>query len=191
MLNSAAKLTKKLTIRWVKAHANSNGNNKADTLANEGRQLQELVKKPPDLAWGQIRSEISSKTNKYWNWALQQDPTCRQTKQWLPRLNQGKSHQIMLLPKLKWGKIVQFITGHNSLNRHLVLTGVDPEEDINCYLCKEEDMTSAHIMGTCPALIWVRAQTTGSFLWDPPFDIAIGKQLNFMQQCGVKPLQWQ
>ena len=97
----------------------------------------------------------------------------------------------MLLPKLKWGKIVQFITGHNSLNRHLVLTGVDPEEDINCYLCKEEDMTSAHIMGTCPALIWVRAQTTGSFLWDPPFDIAIGKQLNFMQQCGVKTLQWQ
>ena len=62
----------------------------------------------------------------------------------------------MLLNKNQWGKLCQFITGHNSLNRHLVLTGVDPELEAACSLCNEDAMTSAHIMGICPQLIWER-----------------------------------
>ena len=29
-------------------------------------------------------------------------------------------------------------------------------------------MTSAHIMGDCPALMWARAYTTGDHFWSPP-----------------------
>ena len=83
-------------------------------------------------------------------------------------MNITQSHKLMQLPKIKWGKVVHFIMGHNSLNRHLFLTGVDPEVEAKCSLCEEEDMTSFHIMGACPALMWDRLQTTGSYFWDPP-----------------------
>ena len=91
---------------------------------------------------------------------------------------------------MQWGKICQFITGHNNLNRHLVLTGVDPEKDAKCTLCGEDEMTSAHVMGNCPALAQARASATGSFFWDPPFNIPIGKVLRFMQECKLMSLQW-
>ena len=97
----------------------------------------------------------------------------------------------MQLNKNKWGKLCQFITGHNSLNRHLVLTGVDPELEAKCSLCNEDEMTSAHVMGKCPLLVDQRSQTTGFFLLEPPFMIAIRKVLRFMQMCGLMPLQWQ
>ena len=91
---------------------------------------------------------------------------------------------------MQWGKLCQFITGHNSLNRHLALTGFDPEVEAECNLCEEGEMTSSHIMGACPALMWYRQSTTGEYFWDPPFTIPIGKVLRFMQVCKLKPLQW-
>ena len=190
LLNGAARLCKKLTIRWVKAHATSAGNHRADALANEGRALPTVAKDAPGSSWATVRSTMSKKVDAYWNWAWSQEPTCRQTKQWLPKVDYHKSHKIMQLKKAQWGKLCQFITGHNSLNRHLVLTGVDPEKDAKCSLCEEEEMTSAHIMGACPKLWVQRYQSTGSFFLDPPFDIAIGKVLEFMQKCGLKQLQW-
>ena len=168
LLNAAAKSVNKLTIRWVKAHATSAGNHQADRLANEGRHIERVASDQPGVPWSMVREELAQKTNQFWNWAWGQEPTCRQTKQWFPKTDPQRSHKIMQLNKNQWGKLCQFITGHNSLNRHLVLTGVDPELEATCSLCNEDAMTSAHIMGKCPVLVLERMQTTGSFFWDPP-----------------------
>ena len=191
LLNAAAKSVNKLTIRWVKAHASSAGNHQADRLANEGRHIERVENDQPGVPWSMIQAELAHKTNQFWNWAWGQEPTCRQTKQWFPKTDPQRSHKIMQLNKNKWGKLCQFITGHNSLNRHLVLTGVDPELEAECSLCNEDEMTSAHIMGRCPLLVDQRSQTTGFFLLEPPFTTAIGKVLRFMHLCGLMPLQWQ
>ena len=168
LLNGAAKKCDKLTIRWVKAHAISAGNNEADRLANEGRQLPQIAYDAPKTPWAIVKSEIATKVDAYWNWAWEREETCRQTKQWFPKLDPKRSFKIMQLMKPQWGKICQFITGHNSLNRHLYLTESAETESPVCNLCNEAEMTSAHIIGECPALHWARADALGSHFVDPP-----------------------
>ena len=68
---------------------------------------------------------------------------------------------------------------------------MDPEIDSPvCNLCEEEEMTSAHIMGACPALHRERQAAMGAFFMDPPFDAPIGSVLKFMRECGLAPLRW-
>ena len=144
------------------------------------------------MPWAVIKAELVKKVDAYWDWAwANTENTCRQTKQWFPKTDPSRSFKIMTLPKTQWGKLCQFITGHNSLRRHLYLTGFDPEvQSATCTLCWEDEMTSAHIIGDCPALHWQRAATMGEHFLTTPFNKPIGSVLNFMRKCGLAPLQW-
>ena len=85
----------------------------------------------------------------------------------------------------------QFITGHNSLNRHLFLTEVDPDlESALCSKCGYGDMTSSHIMGNCPKFWKERGEIFLEYYMNTPFKLPIGKVLHFMQKIGVEPLNW-
>ena len=132
-LNGAGRMCN-LTIRWVKSHSKSVGNANADFAANKGRTLPYVVYDAPRITWAQVTTDIITKVNILWAVLFAEDPKYRQTKQWFPKPDPKRSYKIMKLKRLQWGKLVQFLTGHNTLIRHLFLTGVDPEISETCTL---------------------------------------------------------
>ena len=79
--------------------------------------------------------------------------------------------------------MVQFITGHNFLNRHEFLVyGRENEVDPKCELCDfNYDQTSQHIIGECPALIGPRLEVFSLHTMEPPFNFPIKAIIKFLQ----------
>ena len=154
-------------IKWVKAHADHPGNEFADKEAklgttNVNNRLNVL---PPD-SWA--KNLIRSSIMKAWKLRWFLDKECRQTKIWFPRPDITKSNFSINQSRIKLGLLVEMITGHNRLNRHesLVTKG---EIDPLCRFCLEDDETSWHVIGQCPALWLKRRESFNSFfLEDPP-----------------------
>ena len=151
LLNAAAGKCDRLVIRWI------SGTNTlykdalalAKTAASNGAQPVYDAPLPT--------KEMSSKhiligTDKLWTilyHQLQYPERCRQTKDWWPKPDKERSNQILSLKRKQWGKMVQFMTGHNHLARHNNI--VDPNESPTCSLCDYGyPQDTAHIIGECP-----------------------------------------
>ena len=123
---------------------------------------------------------------------LQYPERCRQTKDWWPKPDKERSNQILSLKRKQWGKMVQFMTGHNHLARHNNI--VDPNESPTCSLCDfGYPQDTAHIIGECPDphLMKIRIDIFGERYIVPPFNhLATGKVLAFLLQSGLSALDW-
>ena len=87
--------------------------------------------------------------------------------------------------------MVQFITGHNYLNRHeFLINGPDDEElDPMCHLCDYNYcQTTAHIIGECPALVEARLEVFGLHTLEPPFHFSIRAIIRFLQLAEIEAL---
>ena len=74
-----------------------------------------------------------------------------QTKLWYPTLREDFVPFMRSLNREELGKAIQYLTGHNSLRRHLVkIKG--PEPDSDCRLCGEEEEDATHLWTRCPAM---------------------------------------
>ena len=67
--------------------------------------------------------------------------------------------------RTKSSVVIGLTTGHNTLRRHLHLTGLTNIP--LCRRCGSEEETSAHILCECEALTSLRHAHLGSFLLDP------------------------
>jgi hypothetical protein len=61
--------------------------------------------------------------------------------------------------------VIGLLTGHNTLRRHLYITGLC--NDPNCTKCGTEKETSVHILCECEALASLRLTYLGSSFLDP------------------------
>ena len=91
-----------------------------------------------------------------WNhkWT-QSDPTLAlQTKQWLPNIDLSKTKQLLKLTKTGLGLCIQFLIGHNWLLRHKRYYLDNPNMDLTCRLCNQEDSTedAVHLWIHCTAM---------------------------------------
>ena len=86
--------------------------------------------------------------------------------------------------------MVQFLTGHNYLNRHQFLVFGDKEEvDPMCELCDYNFVqTSAHIIGECPSshLMELRKKLFGLYIIEPPFTLPIPAVFEFLRQAKLE-----
>ena len=88
--------------------------------------------------------------------------------------------------------MVQFITGHNYLNRHefLIKGPYDEEVDPMCHLCDfNYSQTTAHIIGECAALIGPRLEVFGLHVLEPPFNFKITAVIKFLQLAEIEALE--
>ena len=171
-------------LKWVKAHVGHTGNELADQLAKSGTtNVQNRVEAPPPKSWA--KGKITTAAYKAWNLRWANTLGCRQTKIWFPKLNRNKSNFILSQSRLQLGLLVQMITGHNRLNYHeSKISGIDP----TCRLCLEEDETSFHIVGECPALLSKRIEAFQSrFLENPP-EWKVSQLKKFLNKAGVDEL---
>ena len=73
----------------------------------------------------------------------------------------------MKLSRQNIGKMIQFITGHNNMNRHQALIREGWKSE--CRLCEEDEETSWHIAAECPALTAERLECfENRILANPP-----------------------
>ena len=94
--------------------------------------------------------------------------------------------------RIQWGKLVQFMTGHNYLQRHKNI--VDPNDNPSCPLCDfGYPQDTAHIIGECPYphLVKIRETLFGERVLYPPFNnLPLHKVLTFLLQSGLPALDW-
>ena len=180
-------LSKYVTLKWVKAHANTTGNEFADQLAKLGTtNVENKVMIPPPISWA--KHKIAQVINEKWTFRWVTNNEARQTKTWLSRNDRNISRQLLLLNREELGLVVQFMTGHNRLNRHENL--VNPEVNPRCRLCKSkwDKETTWHIVGECPRLISARLDSFQLPFLDEAPQWTLKQILKFMRKANFKKL---
>ena len=141
-----------VTLVWTKAHVGNAGNEKADQLAKAGTLL------PNPLAIPSPRSSLKNSLTQFfhtvWNreWVLY--PDARQTKLYHPQRSPTQSRQLIQWARLKLGRYIRAVTGHNNLLYHLHT--MDPSISPLCRFCLQENEEFYHLANHCPPLWWER-----------------------------------
>jgi len=81
--------------------------------------------------------------------------------------------------------VTGFLTGHNTLMRHLHLLGM--LDSPLCRRCEAEEETLAHILCECEALASLRRAYLGSFFFESEYikSICMGAIWNFSKATGL------
>ena len=163
-----------VTLRWVKAHADCEGNNTADriakigacpdTAAMEGFPVTDIDDVP--VPYSQLKILVDQAIIRLWTDKWKGEcwgdgrPKYRQTRHWLSVPNKIKSYELIKLDRDKLGKCMQFITGHAHMNRHQNLVdsvaGLDDREVTppTCRLCGQGEETPLHLATDCDEIIF-------------------------------------
>ncbi len=135
-LNQAAR-NNVIQLTWVNGHCGIIGNDRADVLARKGANdlLREAAQSPklqPSIIKSLHREGLESRWNAYWH----SHTDCRQAKQWFPPFAKKISFELLRKGRKEFSKAVQLITGHNFLQRHMVI--VQEDADPLCRSCGED-----------------------------------------------------
>ena len=138
-------------LKWIKGHSNITGNEFADHLAKEATLFTNNGPQPSfpfeECIFKQRLKKIS---NANWQRDWNDNPECRQTKIFSSLLDPDKAKYIRTLDRTKAGRMVQFLTGHVPLRRHLVIMG--KAEDPKCRICEDGLETPEHLLLECDGL---------------------------------------
>ena len=107
---------------------------------------------------------------KIWNNRWNNLETCRQTRIWFPKTSNKLDKALRQIHRFELSKLVQFITGHCNLNRHISLQ--DKGHSPLCRHCQDSEETPWHLVTSCPSFFLHRrnifhGQILYSIDWSP------------------------
>lgn len=137
-----------VTVSWIPAHKGFHGNEQADELAKEAADdlvygPEPIVAVSQELIKTSVQKWAEEKHRKYWNSIR----GCRQTKELIQLPNGAVSRFILNLSREKARWMINILTGHNYLQRHLFL--MKQVDSPVCEQCGEEEETSFHFLARC------------------------------------------
>ena len=102
--------------------------------------------------YNHFKTELWAAIYKIWATEWQTHPTCRLSKNFLPKPDRNKSKQILHLSRGQMRRLIELISGQSNLN--YVQNKIHPL-DISpmCRFCEEEDETFEHLLNECPCFI--------------------------------------
>jgi len=140
----------RVDLVWIKAHADNTGNEFADYLAKQGTLRQSYGPEPMvPVSKSTIKGHIQAYFKQIWNLRWKNEKTCRQTKIFISETGTEVTKGIINWNRTTINRMIQIITGHCVLNRHLCLLQI--KDDPKCRLCNEADETPEHLVNDCPA----------------------------------------
>ena len=156
-INEINKIRSRLTIFvWTKAHVGTVGNEKADELAKAGTTKEQIIDVP--RAQCNFKTTLNTKLREIWNYEWLECQQARQSKLYISPLAKHKSKRTIQWNRLKLGRYIRAVTGHNNLLYHL--HNMQPDISPLCRFCLEEREEFTHLHKECPALYWERHYTT-------------------------------
>lgn len=135
---------------WTKAHIGTAGNERADELAKAGTEEPLIMDVPTPSHC--IKHTLDTHLQKAWAIEWKQLPKARQAKIFLPTPGKQLSDLVIQWPRLKLGRYIRAVTGHNNLLYHL--SNIDATIPSSCRFCWEEREEFQHLAYHCPALWW-------------------------------------
>ena len=107
-----------------------------------------------------VKNKIEKYIDKLWNKEWQSSTKILHTKQIIPRNHKSKKLTKFILTKSKYEikNIVEWITGHGSLNKNQFYLGHSNTK--LCRICMADDETPNHIMMSCPGTEQIRLRET-------------------------------
>ena len=177
-----------VTLVWTKAHVGNPGNDKADELAKQGTTLPMPLAIPTPKS--SIKANLKFCINNKWQQEWRTYPDARQTKLYHDAPNKNISNILIQWPRLKLGRYIRAVTGHNNLLYHL--HNMDPSISPICRFCLQANEEFYHLANDCPPLWWERhlisaqdpdhvnnwtPHQIATFAFLPPIDTAFVKPL--------------
>jgi hypothetical protein len=172
---------------WVPGHAGIRGNEIADGLARGGSVLSFFGPKP---ALGVSRRDLHTRLGR---WLVNQHgalwrglgDTQRQTREFISGPSLGTKAKFITLSRIQSRAVTGFLTGHNTLRRHLYLLGLSNSP--LCRWCEAGEETSARVLCECEALASRRHAHLGSFFLEPGDvnNLNLGATWNYSKAAGL------
>ena len=186
-VETLAHRVRKMTIAWIKAHVNHEGNEAADEAAKEGANGGEGVRKMAALRpWAQIKTDIDGYIRNKWKEQWISDDRFKHSKLYMNGPNKSKAKGLLKLNTLALTEVIEGITGHNNLAYFQAKQ--NPSIDPTCRLCKEGKETLYHLMTECEALGIQQLEILENRYPTPDASWSIKKLIEFMQQPKVHNL---
>jgi len=184
LLNNIAG-TNEVTLYWIPAHSGFSGNERVDELAGMATTMAFYGPQPViSVSESFVASAIQLWSLREHTKAWKLGTDCRQTRSFVEGPASSITNYLRSLNRKALRLLIQVISGHSTLNRHLFIMGLTASP--NCAYCGEEEETSAHFVCVCPFFNSIRYETLGSHTVDlgGTNNIPLTRLLDFISKSG-------
>ena len=169
---------------WVKAHSGIQDNEDVDRLAKDATKKDRVCEVP--IPKSEIKGVVLSALRDQWNADWAEYSEARMSKKWYGTQDKHRAKEVMFLSRLKLGRFVRIISGHNALRyyNHVLDDSLSPV----CRLCGMADETFHHFATECDATGRARREYFGdkNILWN--MDWKVDELLDFSYDDQINPL---
>lgn len=149
-----------LTLFWVPAHTNIEGNEKADKLAKKGSDTPFIG---PEPAFGipltsfkaANKNWLLNQSNNHWN----KSETAKEAKLLIGNHSKKNTDKLLSLKRADIQTLTAFLTGHGAFNYRLNKMKIINED--NCRKCNKQEETATHFLCACDAFAFTRLRHLG------------------------------
>ena len=147
----------------------------ADELAKKGCKLAQPQRL--GLPLRELKNQVEAGLREKWDTQWDRYPHARQTKYFYPSQCKEKGKEAMQLTRIKLGRLIKLITGHNNLAYHR--SNINPDIDPMCRFCSEAQESFIHLFADCPALWRERRELEGGEYGGAPNYVSPQQVLEF------------